>query len=99
MSVRRYRTKSPVVQAYQVGSAEAWPNWFHASYSNGWISNIDATSHESLFNWCTIRSLDGKRRVDRGDWIVSDAQGNLARCDRRMFEETYALIEGCDARR
>jgi hypothetical protein len=39
-----------------------------------------------------VRTKDGVLRVETGDWLVRDPQGNLVRCDDINFKCTYESL-------
>jgi hypothetical protein len=39
--------------------------------------------------WLTIRTFEGDRRADAGDWVIRGIQGEFYPCKPRIFERTY----------
>jgi hypothetical protein len=40
-----------------------------------------------------VRTAGGWLQVERGDWLIRDAQGNLIRCDDLNFKSSYELLD------
>ena len=86
----RYRKKPVVIEAFQ------WTGDVHQSEDPEWIVDAMkqkvATIHQGgTEHVCMlIRTPEGTKTANRGDWIIKDVNGEIYPCKPDIFEKTYA---------
>ena len=54
---------------------------------NSWYVEVDPMTGKMVRGW--IDRIEGKVRVDLGDWIVKDGAGELYPCKPDVFQKAY----------
>ena len=89
--MRKFRQKPVVVEAVQfVGEnePEIW-DFLGDSYH----SSSDFGTSEGNSTSITIKTPEGEKDVDMGDWIIKGVGGDVYPCKPDIFEQTYELVE------
>lgn len=86
----KFKKKPVVIEAYKfenkVGS-DTRPGWLHQAIKDG-IVYYQGGKEEHL----TIETLDGKMKVNIGDFIIKGVNGELYPCKPDIFEKTYEVV-------
>lgn len=88
----KYRKKPVVIEAFKYNynansETVAYPQWFMKAVLLGAISENDD-------NTVSIQTLEGKMRVNDGDWIIQGVAGEIYPCKPDIFETTYEEVDG-----
>lgn len=82
----KYRKKPVEIEAWQLGSDEAWPIWIEgAIYCGEILTNED--------HWI-IKTLEGDHKASHGDYIIKGVKNELYPCKPDIFRQTYEVVEG-----
>lgn len=82
-----YRKKPVVIEAWQMGSGEKWPDWIEAAICN---NTILMPVNEDYW---VIKTLEGDHKASDGDYIIQGMKGELYPCKPDIFEQTYEVVE------
>ena len=82
----KYRKKPIVIEAFRFMIDAAAPDWFMDRVSD----NIIITHQDGT---CDINTLKGTIRVDKGDYIILDVNGEVYPCKPDVFIKTYEKVE------
>ncbi len=77
----KYRKKPVEVEAFRYGYDDE-PEWFLNSRMVKDIQN----------EYCTICTLEGDMRGNRGDYIIKGLRGELYPCKPDIFEKSYEKV-------
>ena len=77
----KYRKKPVEVEAFRYGYDDE-PGWF---LNSGMVKDIQN-------EYCTICTLEGDMRGNRGDYIIKGLRGELYPCKPDIFEKSYEKI-------
>ena len=81
--MQKFRRKPPIVEAEQFFPDEKpWPK--------GVEENTHSISKLHL-GWI-LQTPEGGYTISPGDWVITDAEGELHYCKRDVFEATYEPI-------
>ena len=97
----RYRKKPVVIDAFHMPELgepvtnEDWPEWMHMAWQGerdepGTLQNV--VPHE-FTGELEVVTLEGKMRIDPGDWLIRGVKGELYPCKPDIFEATYEKVE------
>jgi hypothetical protein len=85
----RYRTKPVIVEAFRFtggsNTESAVPIWF--------VDAVLARAIFALSDCIIIKTPEGDRRADIGDWIIRGVIGEIYPCKADVFAATYEAIE------
>lgn len=82
----RYRKKPVEVEAWRIGSREAYPDWLMKAVE-------DETALIGVDGHWLIKTLEGDHIGNIGDYIIQGIKGELYPCKPDIFEQTYELTE------
>ena len=77
----KYRKKPVEVEAFRYGYDDE-PGWF---LNSGMVKDIQN-------EYCTICTLEGDMRGNRGDYIIKGLRGELYPCKPDIFEKSYEKV-------
>ena len=77
----KYRKKPVEVEAFRFGYDDE-PEWF---LNSGMVKDIQN-------EYCTICTLEGDMRGNRGDYIIKGLRGELYPCKPDIFEKSYEKV-------
>ena len=77
----KYRKKPVEVEAFRYGYDDE-PEWF---LNSGMVKDIQN-------EYCTICTLEGDMRGNRGDHIIKGLRGELYPCKPDIFEKSYEKV-------
>lgn len=77
----KYRKKPVEVEAFRYGYDDE-PEWF---LNSGMVKDIQN-------EYCTICTLEGDMRGNRGDYIIKGLRGELYPCKLDIFEKSYEKV-------
>ena len=85
----KYRKKPVVIEAvqYKSDSVQDYPVWIFEACVDGVITTDYET--DEVF----INTLEGKMKVNKGDYVIRGVKGELYPCREDIFEETYELVK------
>jgi hypothetical protein len=86
--VSRFRKLPIVVEAWQVASRTAAPEWLTEAMQRG---DVRACDHR--VDHLDIVTLEGTMRASPGDWIIQGVEGELYPCRIDIFAATYEPVE------
>lgn len=81
----KFRKKPVEIEAWQIGSLEPKPTWLIAALNAGKLYGNGDDYYE-------IRTLEGKMRGERRDWVIRGVEGELYPCKPNIFNKTYEPI-------
>lgn len=82
----KYRKKPVVIEAWQIGSDETWPNWLEEAICNG---SVLMPLNE---DWWVVKTLEGDHIASLDDYIIQGVKGELYPCKPDIFEQTYEIV-------
>lgn len=85
--IMRYRKKPVEIDAFEYGFGER-PEWFTEAIMNG---DVYEQGGEGFY--CTIKTLEGEMRGNKGDYIIKGIKGEIYPCKRDIFEASYEQVE------
>ena len=95
----KYRKKPVVIDAFQMTKERRmdnseWPEWLHEAWNGntdevGTLQRVANTTPPDILE---IYTLEGKMRVDWGDYIIRGVKGELYPCKPDTFEATYEAV-------
>ena len=77
----KYRKKPVEVEAFRYGYDDE-PEWF---LNSGMVKDIQN-------EYCTICTLEGDMRGNKGDYIIKGLRGELYPCKTDIFEKSYEKV-------
>lgn len=80
----KFRKKPVVIEAFCYGK-DARPEWFCDKVTTNEI--ITELTH------CSIDTLEGVMRGERGDYIIQGVSGEIYPCKPDIFEKTYEKVK------
>jgi len=81
----KFIKKPIVIEAFQFGTSMDCPQWFIEKYNSG-----DIYIRE---DFCYIKTLEGKMKANKGDWIIQGVNGEIYPCKPDIFEKTYEILK------
>lgn len=89
----KYRKKPVVIEAVRVAELiqnaryhwEFLPTWVRAHYEDGGIIFMN--------DGIDVRTLEGRMRADKKDWLILGVKGEIYPCKPDIFEATYEFVE------
>lgn len=81
----RYRKKPVVVDAWQIGSSELWPEWLKEA--------VRCSVLRECGSWWWVKTLEGPLFGGMGDYIIKGIEGELYPCKPDIFRQTYEVVE------
>lgn len=83
----KYIKRQIEIEAVRFSVDEILPDWF----LDRMIDNTIIT-HEN--GTCDVYTLDGNKKVNKGDYIILDTDGHLSVCKKNKFEKEYVRNKG-----
>ena len=83
----KYVKKPVVVEAWQVGSEEAMPEWLAEALEKRVVR------YKLGPNCLEIDTLEGTMRAIENDYIIQGINGELYPCKPDIFKKTYELVK------
>lgn len=83
----KYHKKPIIVEAEQ---------WFPGKFIKGvkeFYSNDPYDSPYSHIHWGIVETLEGKMKVNVGDFIIIGIENEIYPCKKSIFEVTYEKVE------
>jgi hypothetical protein len=78
----RFRKKPGEIEAWQIGSFEPRPSWLEKARTAGLV-------YGNCMDYVEIKTLEGRMRGERGDWVIHGVMGELYPCKPEIFEILY----------
>lgn len=96
----KYRKKPVVIEAFRFGIDQA-PGWFMRQVDAKNVKVITKLIYDGEYDQhfgdddvaCVIKTLEGKMRANKGDYIIMGLRGELYPCKPDIFEATYEAVE------
>lgn len=85
-----YRMKPIVIEAVQIMPQN---DGDVLDFLEKYDINFEIPNTTDEFYTLVIRTLDGDRKADQGDWLIHGVKGEIRICKPDIFEVTYALDE------
>lgn len=89
----KYRKNPGVIDAIQ------YPCEHPALKTCGCVEYVASRQGENIWLACSdcghhfIDTLEGRKHVSHGDWIITDGNGEHYPCKPEIFDKTYELVE------
>jgi len=89
----KYRKKPVVIEAFRLG--DEWPDWWAEKVTAEVVTtfNYDQGAVRGGPDYAIIKTLEGRMRAERGDWIIKGIKGEIYPCKPDIFEATYEPVE------
>jgi len=59
-----------------------------------WLEDGSLVNQTNLYQPIILKTLEGKMKVEVGDYIIKGVRGEFYPCKPDVFEKTYELVEG-----
>jgi len=92
--VAKYRKKPVVIDAFKWtadNDQSEDPEWIVEAIKSGDVEILGITGTNVVF--MLIKTLEGKMRAERGDYIIRGIKGEIYPCKPDIFEATYERVE------
>lgn len=105
----KYKRKSSIVDAFKWTGGhnqESYPEWYKDFDAKGQVDESKEIANPYVYdkdgnvvdgvllaNWLEIKTLDGTKKVNQGDYIVRGIQGEIYPCKQDIFEATYEIVK------
>ena len=90
----KYRKKPVVIDAFKWtadNDQSEDPEWIVEAIKSGDVEILGITGTNVVF--MLIKTLEGKMRAERGDYIIRGIKGEIYPCKPDIFEATYERVE------
>lgn len=91
----KFRKKPVVIEAWLwTGNRHDMPDFLKHHRQMDFPTNCSLDYDDDCWDdTATVQTLEGRMRVNKGDWIIKGIKGELYPCKPDIFEATYERVD------